>query len=110
MDVDPTVILGWIATSLTTFSFVPQAIATIRSKSTAGISLGMYILFVAGVAIWIVYGVFMSVTVGFMKGLPIWVGNGVTLFFSSIILGFKIHNVCIGKEPLSNRKSEKKDR
>lgn len=109
MDLDPTVILGWIGTSLTTVSFVPQAIATIRSKSTAGISLVMYILFVAGVAVWIAYGVFMSVTIGFMKGLPIWVGNGVTLFFSSIILGFKIHNVRTGKEPLSNRKSEKKD-
>jgi MtN3 and saliva related transmembrane protein len=106
---DPTVLLGWIATSLTTISFVPQAIATIRSKSTAGISLGMYILFVAGVMIWIVYGAFMSATVGFMKGLPIWVGNGVTLFFSSIVLGFKIHNVRTGKEPLRNRTGEKKD-
>jgi MtN3 and saliva related transmembrane protein len=106
---DPTAILGWIATSLTTISFVPQAIATIRSKSTAGISLIMYILFVIGVIVWIVYGVFMSVNKDFYSGLPIWVGNSVSLFFSSIVLGFKIHNVRTGKEPLSNRAKMQKE-
>jgi MtN3 and saliva related transmembrane protein len=106
---DPTAILGWIATSLTTISFVPQAVATIRSKSTAGISLGMYVLFVLGVCIWIVYGVVMGLRGDFWGALPIWVGNSVTLFFSSIVLGFKIHNVRTGKEPLSDRVKKTKE-
>lgn len=108
MNIDPAVILGWTATSLTTISFVPQAITTIRSKSTAGISLGMYILFVLGVGAWIVYGVLMGQK-DFFSGLPIWVGNSVTLVFSSIVLGFKIYNIAKGKEPLSNRATPKKD-
>jgi MtN3 and saliva related transmembrane protein len=101
------VILGWIATILTTISFVPQAIATIRSKSTAGISLGMYVLFIFGMILWIAYGAFISATQEFMTGVPIWVGNAITLVFSSIILGFKINNVVQGKETISNRKIRK---
>ncbi|MFA6620166.1 MAG: SemiSWEET transporter [Bacilli bacterium] len=107
---NPTLILGWIATTLTTISFVPQAISTIRSKSTAGISLSMYVLFVLGVILWIVYGAFMSATEGFMLGVPIWVGNAVTLIFSSIVLGFKIGNVVKGKEPISKRADTQKDK
>jgi MtN3 and saliva related transmembrane protein len=94
---DPAVI-GWIATSLTTVSMIPQAIVTMRTKNTAGISLWMYILFVAGVVGFIVYG-FLLTQIDFYAGLPILVGNVVTLVFSSITLSFKIYNVAKGKEP-----------
>jgi MtN3 and saliva related transmembrane protein len=46
-------LIGYIAASLTTFSFVPQALKTFRSKDVSGISLGMYSLFASGVALWL---------------------------------------------------------
>ena len=41
-------IIGLIAAFCTTVSFVPQAIKTIQTKNTSGISLGMYSLFAFG--------------------------------------------------------------
>ena len=42
--------LGYIAALLTTGSFVPQAVKTIRTRNTTGISLAMYVIFTIGVA------------------------------------------------------------
>ncbi len=49
--------LGYMAAVLTTLSFVPQAIKTIRSRDTSGISISMYVLFTAGVGFWLAYGI-----------------------------------------------------
>lgn len=94
-------IIGWVAAACTTIATVPQAIEVIRSRKTEGISLLMYILFVLGVGLWIVYG--------FMESQPqIYVANILTFVFSSITLGFKIYNVAKGHEPFfnSSKKSE----
>ena len=58
MTVQPpaVVLMGYAAASLTTLSFIPQAIKTLRTGDTSGISLRMYALFTAGVALWGVYG------------------------------------------------------
>ena len=44
--------LGYVAATLTTLAFVPQALKTIRSRDTGGISLGMYVVFTIGIAFW----------------------------------------------------------
>ncbi|MEO9485436.1 MAG: SemiSWEET transporter [Ekhidna sp.] len=75
--------IGYLAAILTTISFAPQAIKTIRTKSTDGISLGMYILFTAGIACWLVYGVLLN-------NSPIIMANAITLILSATILIFKI--------------------
>ena len=41
-------ILGYLAATLTTISFVPQALLIIKTKDTKGISLPMYIMFTIG--------------------------------------------------------------
>ena len=38
-------------------SFIPQAIMTIRTRDTRGISRGMYVIFTTGVAFWLAYGI-----------------------------------------------------
>ncbi len=48
--------IGFIAAFFTTASFVPQALKTLKTRDTSGISLPMYVLFVIGVSLWIVYG------------------------------------------------------
>lgn len=49
-------LVGYIAASLTTLSFAPQVIKIIIEKETRGLSLAMYLSFVSGVVLWIVYG------------------------------------------------------
>ena len=43
--------VGSVAAILTTASFIPQAWQTFRTRDVSGISLGMYSLFTAGVAL-----------------------------------------------------------
>lgn len=76
-------IVGYIAAIFTTISFVPQAIHTIRTKNTKGISLPMYILFTIGVFLWLIYGIYF-------KMMPVIIANTITLVLASIILTFKI--------------------
>jgi len=76
-------IFGFIAAFATTFSFLPQAIKTIQTKDTSGISLYMYALFTAGTFFWLTYGILSH-------SLPVAIANFVTLIFSCIILFYKI--------------------
>jgi MtN3 and saliva related transmembrane protein len=78
--------LGYIAALLTTLSFFPQALKTLRSGDTSGISLRMYGLFTAGIALWAVYG--------FCTGDgPLIVANLVTLVPAGIVLERKVQAV-----------------
>ena len=76
-------ILGFSAAVLTTASFLPQAIKTIRTKDTSGISLFMYSLFATGTLLWFLFGLFSS-------NMPVMIANAVTLLFAAIILVYKI--------------------
>ena len=75
--------VGYVGASLTTLSFVPQAIKTIRSKETHGISLVMYAVFTVGVAFWLVYGIALG-------SWPMIVSNIITLGLSATILALKL--------------------
>lgn len=70
--------LGYVAATLTTASFVPQAVQTFRTRNTEGISLGMYFMMVAGVALWVLYGLAIG-------SIPMIVANVITLGLSSAI-------------------------
>ena len=80
---DSITILGFAAAILTTASFLPQAIKTIRTKDTSGISLFMYSLFALGTLLWFLFGLFSH-------NMPVMIANVVTLLFASIILVYKI--------------------
>jgi MtN3 and saliva related transmembrane protein len=75
--------LGFVAAALTTGSFIPQAIKTIRTRNTAGISLGMYVVFTSGVAVWLAYGIAI-------ESWPMILANTITLGLAASILGFKL--------------------
>jgi MtN3 and saliva related transmembrane protein len=72
-------LLGYVAATLTTLSFVPQAVYTFRTRNVAGISLGMYSIFTLGVALWLAYGVALG-------EWPIIVANAITLALAATIL------------------------
>jgi MtN3 and saliva related transmembrane protein len=75
--------LGYAAAILTTGSFVPQAVLTLRTRDVRGISLAMYSAFTLGVALWLAYGVALG-------QWPIVVANAVTLALATTILVTKI--------------------
>ena len=75
--------IGFAAAALTTGSFVPQALLTLRTRDVSGISLGMYSSFTAGVALWLAYGVALG-------EWPIVAANAVTLALAGTILITKI--------------------
>ncbi len=75
--------LGAVAATLTTVSFVPQALKAIRSRDTRGISLGMYAIFTTGIAFWFAYGVMLH-------SWPMVVSNAITFVLASVILLLKL--------------------
>ena len=79
----PINLLGYIAAILTTVSFLPQAIKSIKEKNTDGISGLMYSLFTVGVLFWFIFGLFT-------KNVPVMLANGVTLLLAATILYMKL--------------------
>lgn len=75
--------LGYLAAALTTGSFVPQAVLTLRTRDVRGISLGMYGTFTLGVALWLAYGMSLG-------AWPIVAANAVSLVLTTTILAVKI--------------------
>jgi MtN3 and saliva related transmembrane protein len=77
-------VLGFLAGLLTTTAFVPQVLKIWKTRSARDISLGMYAVFTAGVALWLVYGIALG-------SLPIIVANVLTLVLALAVLVMKLH-------------------
>ncbi len=76
-------LIGYLAASLTTCSFVPQALHTFRTRDVSGISLGMYSVFTLGIFFWLLYGL--------MAGAwPVICANAITLALAAAILLMKL--------------------
>jgi MtN3 and saliva related transmembrane protein len=75
--------LGYVAAVLTTSSFFPQALKTLRTRDTSGISLGMYLMFTSGVVVWALFGLITG------DG-PVLVSNLITALPAGLILHRKI--------------------
>ncbi len=81
-------LLGLIAGTFTTIAFLPQLIKTWNSKSAEDISLGMFLLFSLGVALWGVYGFEIH-------SIPVIIANLVTFLLTLSILGLKIYYLVV---------------
>ena len=74
--------LGYAAAGCTTFSFVPQAWRVWRLRSAQDISTPMYVLFIIGVALWMIYGIVLH-------AMPIILANAVTILLAASVLWMK---------------------
>jgi MtN3 and saliva related transmembrane protein len=83
-------LIGYVAGVLTTASFLPQAIMTIKTKDTSSLSLGMYSLFTLGVLCWLIYGIQLA-------NYAIIFPNAITLVLAACILSFKIYHTFCNK-------------
>jgi MtN3 and saliva related transmembrane protein len=72
--------IGLAAAALTTFAFLPQAVKTWRSRSVGDLSLVTYSTFLAGVVLWLVYGLLIG-------DWPIIIANTVAMGLQGVIVG-----------------------
>jgi MtN3 and saliva related transmembrane protein len=78
-------LIGSLAGVLTTAAFVPQAVRVWRTRSARDISLWMYLVFLAGVALWLIYGLLIG-------SVPVIAANVVTFALALFILIVKIRH------------------
>lgn len=76
-------IIGMLAATLTTVSFIPQALRVLKTKHTKDLSLSMYVIFTLGVSCWLAYGIMLV-------NIPIILANTITLVLAMVILYTKI--------------------
>ncbi|WP_309736330.1 SemiSWEET transporter [Chamaesiphon sp. OTE_75_metabat_556] len=75
-------LVGYVAATLTTAAFIPQVVRVWQSKSTTDLSVQTLLSFIAGVSMWLIYGLLVT-------SAPIIIANAVTLILNLIILRFK---------------------
>ena len=75
-------LVGYLAATLTTAAFLPQVFKVWQSQSTTDLALPTLLSFIAGVGMWLIYGLFNSP--------PIIVANAITLVLNLVILRFKL--------------------
>lgn len=76
-------ILGLVATSFTTSSFVPQVWRTWKTRDVSGISLPTYVIITIGLALWLVYGLLKN-------DLPLIVANSMMVVLTGAITIMKL--------------------
>ncbi|MGA2919425.1 SemiSWEET family sugar transporter [Methanoregula sp.] len=80
---DTIVLVGYIAGTLTTVSFVPQVIKAWKMRETRDLSLAMLVLFGIGILLWTLYGIWTG-------SLPIIAANVITFVLILILLFLKM--------------------
>lgn len=76
-------IVGLVAATLTTSSFIPQVYKAYKTKDVEGVSLTMFIAMFIGVLLWLVYGFYI-------KSLSMVIANIITSVLCLMILVLKI--------------------
>ena len=72
-------IFCYFAAFFTAVSFLPQAIKTVKTRETAGLSLLTYLFLFLGSLSWFIYGVYLT-------DYPLMITNSLTTIFTGIIL------------------------
>lgn len=76
-------IVGLVAATLTTSSFVPQVYKAYRNKSTKDVSLTMYTVLLVGTILWLIYGINI-------ESLAVILANAVTTLLVILMLLLKV--------------------
>ncbi|MEL0652056.1 SemiSWEET transporter [Algibacter sp. TI.3.09] len=82
-EIQPMEIVGLVAATLTTTSFVPQVYKAYKTKDVEGVSLTMFLAMFVGVLLWLVYGFYL-------KSLSMVIANIITSVLCLMILVLKI--------------------
>ena len=82
MTLDSHDLIGIVAGTLTTISFIPQLLRILRTRSADDISWGMFSVFAMGTTLWIVWGVGQ-------RAVPVILANAITLLLTAVIMFLK---------------------
>jgi len=85
MNLDWTTIIGLVAATCTTCSFLPQVIKILRTRRTKDVSLLMYTILSTGLFLWLIYGFIL-------RDLPLILANSVSFTLSMCVLVLKIRH------------------
>ena len=83
--IDKIELIGLLAAILTTIAFIPQVFKVIKTRSSEGLSLTTYLIFITGVSLWLIYGIFKM-------SFSMILGNGITVLLASIIIYYILKN------------------
>jgi MtN3 and saliva related transmembrane protein len=75
--------VGYAAGTLTTVAFLPQVLHVWRTKRADDLHMGTLVSFMAGVALWLAYGIGT-------RQMPVIVANAVSLVLQCAILMLKL--------------------
>jgi len=78
-------LIGYAAAVCTTIAFLPQLLKAWQTRSTADISLVMFLVLVTGIVLWLTYGVLI-------RDFPLIAANAVTLLLAGAILALKLRH------------------
>lgn len=78
-------IVGYAAAVCMIFGYLPQAIATIRTRTTDGIALLTFLMLGLGSVLFVVQGLMLD-------NIPLVITNSITTICSVIVFGIKINN------------------
>ncbi|AOW20901.1 SemiSWEET family sugar transporter [Urechidicola croceus] len=76
-------ILGLVAATLTTASFIPQVLKAWKTKSVENISLTMYLILLLGIILWFIYGIYVN-------SISVALANLVTAILVTLVIYFKL--------------------
>lgn len=76
-------LLGYFAGALVVGSLIPQVVKSWRTKSTRDISVWRYIVYVAGLVLWVTYALIIH------NG-PVAITNGIGLVLALVVLSLKM--------------------
>lgn len=75
--------IGFAAAILTTAAFLPQVYKTWKTKDVSGLSLPMLIMFFVGIALWLVYALFIN-------SPSMIAANAITIVSAFLLIYFKV--------------------
>ena len=88
---DLVLIIGYVATAITTLATLPQIIRAIRTRDVAGVSLVTYVMLIIANMCWITYGFLVR---GDGKiDYPIVIGDFISLSLNLTMVVFKLISI-----------------
>lgn len=84
-------IIGYTASICMILGYLPQAVATIRTRNTDGIAMATFCMLGLGSIFFVVQGIVLG-------NWPLVITNVITTICSVIIFGIKIHNDSLKKK------------
>jgi MtN3 and saliva related transmembrane protein len=77
-------IIASFAAFFTMLGYIPQAVKTIKTKDTRGISFWMYLLSMIGVILWLIFGLMINSIPIIFKNIAVIILGGTVLWIKTL--------------------------